>query len=297
MDKQAIVDFVKGFSIETTIHQGAKISDYGAILRPGTCVYIADIPGSDKNEGISLAKRLREQGLVPVPHIVARSCSGPAELEERLKRFADAARIDQVLLVGGDVPKPHGEFDRCAQLLETGLFEKYGVKKIGVAGHPEGHKDVKELELKQALIDKNAYARKSGTSLYVATQFTFTANSIFEWEKTFQPGVNSLPYRVGVPGLASFKTLLKFAMECGVGPSVRALSKNAANLSKLLLVATPDELLMELVAYKQRNPNSLLEGVHVFPFGGMKKSAEWIYAVIDGRFSINKDGKGFTVSA
>jgi methylenetetrahydrofolate reductase (NADPH) len=35
--------------------------------------------------------------------------------------------------------------------------------------------------------------------------------------------------------------------------------------------------------------------VHVYPLGGLKKSAEWAYAVADGRFSMNRDNSTFVV--
>jgi methylenetetrahydrofolate reductase (NADPH) len=35
--------------------------------------------------------------------------------------------------------------------------------------------------------------------------------------------------------------------------------------------------------------------VHVYPLGGLRRSAKWSYAVADGRFTMKKDGKGFTV--
>ena len=62
------------------------------------------------------------------------------------------------------------------------------------------------------------------------------------------------------------------ALDCGVGPSLSAVSKHAANLTKLLTVQTPDDLLVGLAMHKARHPESLLSGIHFFPFGGLKRS-------------------------
>jgi methylenetetrahydrofolate reductase (NADPH) len=35
--------------------------------------------------------------------------------------------------------------------------------------------------------------------------------------------------------------------------------------------------------------------VHMYPLGGLKKTSEWSYAVADGRFTLDSDGKGFSV--
>ena len=42
------------------------------------------------------------------------------------------------------------------------------------------------------------------------------------------------------------KTLLKYAMDCGVGASLQAFSKRAASLTKLLTVSTPDDIVVAL---------------------------------------------------
>jgi len=35
--------------------------------------------------------------------------------------------------------------------------------------------------------------------------------------------------------------------------------------------------------------------VQVYPLGGLRRSAKWRYAVAAGRFTMKKDGTGFTV--
>ena len=103
------------------------------------------------------------------------------------------------------------------------------------------------------------------------------------------------PIHIGIPGLATIKTLLAHAKACGVGPSMRFVSRQAMNVAKLLTVAAPDRLVYDLAAYKARDPTCGIAGVHMYPLGGLKKSADWSYAVAEGLFDWNRSGNGFDV--
>ncbi|MEM9369947.1 MAG: methylenetetrahydrofolate reductase, partial [Pseudomonadota bacterium] len=80
---------------------------------------------------------------------------------------------------------------------------------------------------------------------------------------------------IGVAGPAKLQTLIKFAIACGVGPSLRVLQRRAADVTKLVLPFTPEEVLSDLAAHKAANPDFNIEHVHFFPLGGIKKSAEF----------------------
>ena len=294
MDKSSIQDLVRNFSIETTVREAQRIEKYGDFVRTGTQFYIAHVPGTSPPETAALAKRLRQEGMEPVPHIVARRIESAAALDEILRRFVGEAGVRQVLVVAGDIEKAEGELDSALQILDSGLLEKHGLRKLGVAGHPEGHRAVDDDTLRQALRRKNEYALTTGADVYVVTQFVFTAQPIVSWEAATSD-VNRLPYMAGVPGLATIKTLLKYAMDCGVGPSLHAISKHAANLTKLLAVQAPDELIVGLAQHRSQHPQTLLKGIHFFPFGGLKRTAEWVNTIIDGRFEFTADGTGLQV--
>jgi methylenetetrahydrofolate reductase (NADPH) len=297
MDKQLVRDLVSGYSIETTVREAARIERFGESLRPATRVYIAHVPGTDWQETVALATRLRKEQMEPVPHIVARRISSAEQLDDVLTRLVGEAGVKQVLAVAGDIEKPVGELDSALQLLEMGVFEKHGLRKIGVAGHPEGHKDVSDPVLKDALKRKNDYAHRTGADVYIVTQFSFSAEPVGAWEAANGPEVNRLPFTVGVPGLATIKTLLKYALECGVGPSMHALSKHAASLTKLVTVAAPDELIVGLASYKGRNARTLMNGIHFFPFGGLKRTADWANKIVEGRFDLTDNQSGITVES
>jgi methylenetetrahydrofolate reductase (NADPH) len=296
LDKQSIQDLVRAFSIETTVRESQRIERYSDIVPKGTRLYIAHVPGTNPEDTVALAGRLRREGMEPVPHIVARRIESLAALDDLLGHLVGEAGVTQVLVVAGDIDSPTGQLESGLQILDSGLLEKHGIRKIGVAGHPEGHRNVGEPVLREALARKNEYARRTGASLYVVTQFVFAAEPIVAWESANGPDVNRLPYVAGLPGLATIKTLLKYALDCGVGPSLHAISKHAANLTKLLTVQTPDELLVGLAAYKVKNPQTLLSGIHLFPFGGLKRTADWLNKIVDGQFEITGGGTGLNVT-
>ncbi len=293
--RQQVVEFLTGFSIETTPGSAAKIPDYRALLRPGTTVNVTHLPGSDFAETIATAKRLKAEGFEAAPHIAARSTPDRATLEDWLKRLQDQVGVTHVLALGGGVSDPLGDFDSSMQLLETGLFDKYGIRTIGVAGHPEGSPDIPEPALAEALNWKNAFAERSDAAFYIATQFCFEAAPIIAWDRRLRAAGNRLPIHIGVPGLATIKTLLAHARACGVGPSMRFLSRQATRVAKLMTVNAPDRLVLDLARYRAEDPDCGIRRVHVYPLGGLRKSAAWVHGVLDGDFVIDRQGKGFKV--
>ena len=46
--------------------------------------------------------------------------------------------------------------------------------------------------------------------------------------------------------------------------------------------------------YQVRNPDSLIEGLHFYPFGGFKHTLEWVGLVGSGCFQMDQ-ATGFTV--
>jgi len=287
---EIISNFLSGFTAETTPGGAAKIADFREHLREGTVVYITFLPGSDFNDTVDVAVRLRKEGFIPVPHFAARSITNERVLEENIKRVVGEAGVDWVLTIAGAVDKPLGDYTDSMQLLQTGLFQKHGINKIAVAGHPEGSPDMPTSAIMDAMRWKNNYAKETGTDMYMVTQFAFDVAPIIEWDKQLQSEGNELPIHIGVPGLATLKSLLMHAKACGVGPSMKVLTKQAKNLTKLLVVSTPDKQVLDLANYQQNDPNCGITGVHMYPLGGLRRTAQWSYEVVDGRIEL--DGKG-----
>jgi len=290
MNKLAVQEFVRNYSIEATVQEADRIERFSDVVEPGTRVYIPHTPHTGFSEMVAVAARLRKEGMAPVPHIVARRIPTLAMVDSLLGMFTGDAGVEQVLVVAGDIATPAGELESSLQVLESGLLEKHKIQSVGVAGHPEGHRDVGDAALRDALRRKNAYAERTRANVYVVTQFIFSADPVIEWERSFRKEIGRLPVMAGLPGLATARTLLKYAMDCGVGASLQAFSKRYASITKLLTVSAPDETIMALADYKSRNPASRLAGVHFFTFGGFKRTALWANRIVAGDFELTDDG-------
>ncbi len=293
--REIVIDLLADFTAETTPFSAAKVEDFREVLRPGTTVFITFLPGSNFEDTIAVAARLRKEGFNPVPHLAARSIPNAAFLDENLGKLRDEADVNEVLTIAGAVEEPIGEFSDSMQVLNTGLIDKHGIKKIGVAGHPEGSPDMSDDTIAAALNWKNDFADRSDAELYVVTQFCFEVDPIIAWDKAMRASGNTLPIRIGIPGIATIKTLLNYSKACGIGNSINFLKKQARNVTKLMTASAPDNLISDLAHYKMRDPECGVIGCHMYPLGGIKKTAKWTYAVIDGEFTINPGGKGFTV--
>ena len=109
----------------------------------------------------------------------------------------------------------------------------------------------------------------------LATQFAFDAKPIIKWVDDLQAAGIDLPVHIGIAGPAKLQTLIKFAIACGVGPSLKVLQKRAMDVTKLLLPYEPFEVLTDLAAHKAANPDFNIEQAHFFPLGGIKTNATW----------------------
>ena len=65
IESAGIVNFMTGFSVETTPAATAKVANFRDLLRPGTAVYVAFLPGADYKDSVTAARQLREQGFEP----------------------------------------------------------------------------------------------------------------------------------------------------------------------------------------------------------------------------------------
>jgi methylenetetrahydrofolate reductase (NADPH) len=270
--------FLTGFSIEVMPRTAAKIESFKAILPEGTRVYIAHIDGTPFEEMHATAKRITEEGFPVMPHLPARSIADQAELTNWVSAYADLG-IDQALLLGGGNAKPRGAYDNSMQLLDSGVLDAHGFKRLHVAGHPEGNRDIdpdgSDQMVMEALRWKQDFSERTDAEMAIATQFCFEAAPVIAWVDRLAAEGITLPVHIGVAGPAKLQTLIKFAMACGVGPSLNVLKKRAADLSKLMLPFTPEDVLSDLAAHKAAHPDFGIEAVHFFPLGGITKTAEF----------------------
>ena len=279
MSENLITKFLDGYSIEVTPKAASKIENFADVLPKGTRVYIAHIEGTPIDEMVATAKKIYDDGFVAMPHFPARIIQNSNTLDEWIKRYKNEANVEEALVIAGGANKPYGDFDSSIQLIETGLFDRNEFKRIHVAGHPEGSKDIdpdgSNKNVSVALSWKNEFSKRTDASIALATQFCFESEPVIKWINSIKEEGIDIPVHIGIAGPAKLQTLIKYSVECGVGASIKVLQKRAKDITKLLKPYKPDTVLKELALYKNENPSFNIEQVHFFPLGGIKQVTEY----------------------
>ena len=273
-------DFISGYSIEVIPRSAAKIESFVDVLPKNTRVYIAHIQKEDITAMVATAKRLNDEGFAVMPHITARMIKNHAMLNDWISMYQNEAGVDEALLLAGGPNKPVGDFDSSIQLIESGLFDKAGFKRLHIAGHPEGSIDIDPdggiKNVSEALSWKQEFSKRTDASMAIVTQFCFDADVVKKWAGDIKNNGIDIPIHIGISGPAKLQTLLKFSIECGIGASMKVLSKRAKDITKLLLPYKPTQILKDLAEYKSKDTELNIEQVHFFPFGGIKQTADWL---------------------
>lgn len=289
--ERRIVEFVRGASTEVTPHEEELIPALANRLPAGTVVYVAQTPRATLDDVVRVALRLEAEGLRASPHLVARRIESERALREALVELGDGG-VEQALVVAGDADRPAGRFQCSLEILETGLLQEAGIRRVAVGGHPEGHRAVGPSTLWKALQEKQAYAQRTGLTMHVVTQFGFDPAAIHAWAGHFPEQGIALPVHVGMAGPAPLPQLIRYAMACGVGASLRGLVRNMNAMRNVAgLAAHPDEMVIGLI--RGSSPQTPIQGMHLFALGGIMASARWLRAVADGCFRMSADGERF----
>jgi methylenetetrahydrofolate reductase (NADPH) len=286
---ETIRSLTSHFTVEVTPREVRKSPGLLAELFPrDTRVYTTFLPATPFSETVAAARALLDQGMRPVPHLAARNIADEAELDRMVGELA-AIGVEELLVIGGSISKPAGTVADSMQVLRSGVLARHGIRRIGVAGHPEGNKDIGDRDLAAALEAKNSLAAETGIDTYLITQFCFAAEPIIAWERRIREAGNRLPVHVGLAGLSSPVSLLKFGLACGVGPSLKVLRKQSGGLLKLATSAVyyPDQPLLGIARSVQADPGSLIQHVHFFPFGALRPTAEWARKLSEGSYRID----------
>ena len=278
-------DFISGYSIEVVPNSAAKIESFKEILPTNTRVYIAHLETESIATMVATAKRINEEGFTVMPHIPARIIKNQTMLNDWISMYQNEAGVDEALLLAGGSTKPVGDYDSSIQLIESGLFDKAGFKRLHIAGHPEGSKDIDPdggmKNVSEALSWKQEFSNRTDAAMAIATQFCFDADVVNKWAKNIKEDGIDIPIHIGIAGPAKLQTLLKFSVECGIGASMKILTKRAKDLTKLLLPYKPTKMLNDLSEYKSKDPTLNIEQVHFFPIGGIKQTTDWLEEVLN----------------
>ena len=285
--KDRLVEFVGAASIEITPHEKEALTSLVGRLPANTTIYITHTPNATVADVTDIACAVECRGFKACPHIVARRIENEVALVAALDRLKDNG-ITRAMLVAGDLSTPAGRFASTLDILDSGALVSAGINTIGVAGHPEGHKRIGSTLLWKSLQQKQDYAELTGARVHIVSQFGFNPGALVDWESQLTEHGITLPVHVGIAGPASLRTLIKYAMLCGIGASLNALMTNLSAISSVKhLVTSADETLLHIVRARDGAMARRIVQPHFFSFGGVLQTAQWLQAIRAGRFEID----------
>ena len=267
-------EFARDATMEVTparINGGPPLS---RLLVPGTRVYVPFLPQAALADTVAACRCLVAEDLVPVPHFAARAMESRDDASRFLAALNEAG-VRSLQLIAGDRRTPAGPFRDTLDVFESGILLEHGFRRIGVSGYPDGHPAVSREQLDRALAAKCDYAARTGSELWIVTQFVFSSQTTIDWLERLQQASVPLPVYIGVPGPTKLKTLIAYAAQCGVSVSARLLRKKP-NAARLVTAWTPDGLLRDLALHRASAVPSPLSGIHLFPFGGIERAVGWL---------------------
>lgn len=262
------------YSLEITAKDVDALRDSATLIPAGTQVAITFLPGEDMASRLAATKAVRTLGFEPMPHFSARRIDSLEMFKSYLHAAVADAGVTRCFVVAGDPPHPEGPFADSAALIATGAFERVGIRTLGVGGHPEGHPHMSETQCWEVLHAKCADITRRGMEPLIVTQFGFDAAPFLSWLAALRRWGIDAPVRIGIPGPAGIKTLLRFAGRCGVGASASVMAKYGISITRLIGTAGPDRLVDDLSAHITPAHGDVQ--LHFYPFGGIARTVRWI---------------------
>lgn len=250
----------------------ADMREAAGLLPAGALVTVTCSPRHGIDRTLEEAEWLSRAGFRAVPHLAARLVRDRAHLEQILSRLA-AAGIDDCLVVGGDAPRPTGDYADGLALLEALANQPSRPSRVGVPAYPEGHPGLDAAALQENL---EAKARLAD---YAVTQMCFESAPMIDWLRRQRDWGLALPVYAGVPGVIAHARLLSVAMRIGLGASTRALGRQRGLLGRLLRPAVyrPESLMRGL--WPALDDPSGFAGLHVYSFNQVAATRAWLEAL------------------
>jgi len=267
-------DITDAYSLEVSAKDIAALSAAAPRILPASTISVSYLPREDNDARLAAVLAIRRLGFEPMPHFSARRIASLAEFESLVRRAAAEAGVERCFVIAGDPSTPMGPFSDSASLIDTGVFERSGIKLIGVGGHPEGHPVMSEAEQWDVLERKCHSIGQRGMAPLIVTQFAFDAEIVLAWLKALRERGIDHPVRVGVPGPANIAVLARYAALCGVSACASMWSKYGVSIGKLFGTAGPD-LFVDRLASGLTEAHGKVS-LHFFPFGGIAQSVKWI---------------------
>ena len=253
-----------------------SIADQIPALPPGARVSVTASPAKGIDATLDWAARLQADGFRAIPHLSARMIASRAVLAGLLDR-ARAAGLTHAFVVGGDADEPGAYLDGLS-LLQAMAELGHPFTTLGCPGYPQGHPDIPDAALAQALRDKAPYVD------HVTTQMDFSADAVARWVRARRAEGLGPDVVIGVPGVADPQKLLSIAARIGVKDAKRFLLKNVrfvTGLAKSGGFYKPTsfvEALGPLVA----DPTARVTGLHLYTFNAVEATEAWRQSMLNG---------------
>ena len=246
-----------------------NVRDQAAALPRGAEVSVTASPGKGIEVTVELAIELEAAGLRAIPHLSARMIRDRAHLTTILDRL-DEAGIDRAFVVGGDADEP-GEFLDGLSLLRAMADVGRLPKSLGCPCYPQGHPDIPDEALAQALREKARFVQ------YMTTQLCFDPKAIASFIADRRAEGNTLDVKLGIPGVAEIPKLLSISARIGVKDASKFVLRNYRFVGQLLRsggIYKPNALMRQL-APVIADPDSKVIGLHVYTFNNATATEAW----------------------
>ncbi len=246
-----------------------NIREQAAALPRGATISVTASPGKTMEATVDLAIELEGAGLRAIPHLSARMIRDRAQLASLLDRL-EGAGIDRAFVVGGDADEP-GDFPDGLSLLRAMADLGRMPRELGVPCYPQGHPDIPEDALLQALRDKAPLVQ------YMTTQLCFDPRAISTFLAARRADGNTLPVKLGIPGVAEVPKLLSISARIGVRDASKFVLRNTGLVGAILRSGgayRPTGLVRQL-APLIADPAAGVTGLHVYTFNNVAATEAW----------------------
>lgn len=252
--------------LKNTLEQAGHLPD-------GARVSITASPHKTLDDSLDLAAELAERGLRVTPHLSARMTADLSHLEHLLGRI-ERIGLDTAFVVGGDAEFTGAFYDGLSLIA---AMEQIGHSlEIGVPCYPEGHPQIPDEDLAQALLDKQSHAA------WMTSQMCFDGEAVRGWAAETRARGVGLPLVLGLPGAADRIKLLKISTRIGVGRSLSFLRKNTGLVSSFVKPGgyDPGELLGDL-GDDLADETLDIVGCHIYTFNQCDTTEAWRQSLLE----------------
>jgi methylenetetrahydrofolate reductase (NADPH) len=254
-----------------------NVREQAAALPRGATVSVTASPGKTIETTVDLAIELEGTGLRAIPHLSARMIRDRAHLSELLARMRDAG-IDRAFVVGGDADEPGEVLDGLALLRAMADLGQLP-RELGCPCYPQGHPDIPDAALAQALRDKSEFVQ------YMTTQLCFDAKAIASFIAARRAEGNALGVKLGIPGVAEIPKLLTISARIGVKDASKFVTRNLGLVGQLIKsggIYKASRLLRDLGPVLN-DPAANVIDLHVYTFNNVAPTVAWRDELAPGR--------------